>query len=272
MLFATPPGCALLLEHEVDRIAVDNRRVTSVTTSSGRSFTAKRYISNIDPRRTAELAGERWFGRDEKRLRYDYSCGTFTMYLAVKGLDLREHGFGSHNVWHYPNADLDRQYDDQLVRHDLSNPWLFMSTPTLHSPEPGLCPPGEQVLEVATALDHARFERLRRTDRRAYNREKKRLVETVLDVIEARYVPRLRSHLSLRVAGTPVTNERFCRAPQGNSYGAALTPANMGGLRGPYQSAVDNLWLANATAGHPSVAGAAGAGARLYELLTGDTV
>jgi phytoene dehydrogenase-like protein len=64
-------------------------------------------------------------------------------------------------------------------------------------------------------------------------------------------------------------NERFCRAPAGNSYGAALVPANMQPGRGPYRSrAADNLWLANATAGFPSVAGAIGAGVRLHEDLT----
>ena len=263
----TSPGCALLLEHDVERIHVERGRVVSVATTNGQTFRARRYVSNVDPRRTAELAGEAWFARDRRRLRYEYSCGTFTMYLAVKGIDLRDHGFGSFNVWHYPHADLDRMYDDQLVRHDLSNPWLFMSTPTLHSREPGLCPEGEQILELATAVDHARFERMRREDRRAYNREKKRIVDGLLEIVESRYVPRLREHLSLRIAGTPATNERFCRAPAGNAYGAALVPANVGIGRGPYQSAVENLWLANATAGFPSVAGAVGAGMRLYEQL-----
>jgi all-trans-retinol 13,14-reductase len=268
------PGCALLLEHEVQRIGVEHGRVVSVATKNGKTFTAERYVSNIDPRATAKLTGPSairdLFAQDRRHLEYEYSCGTFTLYLAVKNLDLREHGFGSFNVWHYPHADIDRMYDDQLLRHDLSDPWLFMSTPTLHSGEPGLCPDGEQILELATAVDHARFARLRSTDRRAYNREKKRIVETILDLVEARYVPGLRDHLSVRLAGTPATNERFCRAPAGNSYGAALTPANMGAERGPYRSAVENLWMANATAGFPSVAGAAGAGMRLYEQLSGE--
>ncbi|MBL9022539.1 MAG: NAD(P)/FAD-dependent oxidoreductase [Myxococcales bacterium] len=261
------PGCRLLLEHEVARIHVERGNVTGVTTAGGQTFTARRYVSNVDPQLTARLAGERWFEKDTRRLDYEYSYGTLTLYLAVRGIDLREHGFGSFNVWHYPHADIDRLYDDQLLRHDLSNPWLFLSTPTLHSGAPGLCPPDEQILEVATVMDHDRFARLRREDRRAYNREKKAIVAGVLDIIESRYVPELRRHLSVRVAGTPATNARFCRAPLGNSYGAALVPANMRPGRGPYRSAVENLWLANATAGFPSVAGAIGAGVRLYEDL-----
>ncbi len=266
------PGCALLLEQEVSRIHVEGGRVTGVSTRTGQRFTARRYISNVDPRRTAALAGEHHFRRDAGRLRYEYSAGTFTMYLAVKGLDLREHGFGSFNVWHYPHEDLDRLYDDQLVRHDLSNPWLFLSTPTLHTDEPGLCPPGHQLLHVATCCDHARFAALRARDRRAYNREKKRLTDTILDILEARYVPGLRERLALRITGTPATNERFCRAPAGNSYGAALVPENVTVARRPYRTSLDNLWMVNATAGLPSVAGAIGAGARLYRELTGDVV
>lgn len=261
------PGCVVLTEHEVERIETSRGNVTAVTTVNGKRLTARRYISNADPRATARLAGD-------ERLSdaYEYSCGTFTMYLGVRGIDLREHGFGSFNVWHYPHDDLNRLYDDQLIRHDLSNPWLFLSTPTLHSDAPGLCPPGDQILEVATACDYQRFATLRRVDRRGYNLEKKKIRDRILDVIAESYVPRLRSHLVMRVTGTPATNARFCLAPEGNSYGAALTPRNMGPHRKPYRSSLANLWLANATAGLPSVAGAIGAGVRLYEELSGDTL
>jgi all-trans-retinol 13,14-reductase len=261
------PGCAVLLEHEVTRIETDGGRVTGVLTRNGERFTAQRYISNADPRLTARLAGREHFEADRRRLEYEYSCGTITLYLGLRGIDLRDHGFGSFNVWHYPHEDLNRQYDDQLLRHDLSNPWLFLSTPTLHSDAPGLCPPGDQILEVATACDHGRFAALRKRDRRAYNAEKKRIRERILDILEATYVPKLRDHLVMRVVGTPATNERFCRAPAGNSYGAVLTPANVGPGRRPFRSSLENLWLVNATAGFPSVAGAIGAGMRLHGEL-----
>lgn len=170
-------------------------------------------------------------------------------------------------MWHYPDADLDRIYDDQLVRNNLGNPWLFMSTPTLHSAAPGICPAGEQILEIATSCDHAHWSRLRANDRRAYNQAKKVVRETILDVVEAAYIPRLRDHLVLRVCGTPATNERFCRAPAGNSYGAALTPKQVGMARGPYRTSLENLWVVNATAGFPSVAGALSAGVKLHDQL-----
>jgi phytoene dehydrogenase-like protein len=240
--------------------------------ANGKRLTAQRYISNVDPRETTRLAGVQHFENDKRRLDYDYSCGTFTMFLGLRGIDLREHGFGSFNVWHYPHEDINRIYDDQLVRHDLSDPWLFLSTPTLHSDEPGLCPPGDTILEVATACDYGRFATMREGDRRAYNVEKKKIRERILDILDAKYIPNIREHLVMRVTGTPVSNARFCRAPEGNSYGAALSPRNMGIHRKPFKASLDNLWMVNATAGFPSVAGAVGAGMRLYEELTGDRV
>ena len=122
---------------------------------------------------------------------------------------------------------------------------------------------------MATACDYRRFADLRQRDRRAYNLEKKKIREGLFDVLEQHYVPRLREHLVMRLTGTPATNARFVWAPEGNSYGAALTPRNMGPQRRPFRSALDNLWLVNATAGFPSVAGAIGAGMRLHAELAG---
>jgi all-trans-retinol 13,14-reductase len=269
------PGCDLLLQHTVDRIHVERGRagrVSGVTTTNGAKFTADRYISNADPRVTMRLCGEVALARDDnKRDEYEYSCSTFTMYLAVKGIDLREHGFGSHNVWHYPHDDIGRMYRDQLERHDLSDPWLFMSTPSLHSEANGsasICPPDHQLLEICTACDYQRFAELRAKDRRAYNQEKKKIRDRILEIVSDSYVPMLRDHLALRVTGTPATNARYCRAPEGNAYGAALVPEHVTLERRPRRTSLDNLWLANATAGMPSVAGAIGAGVRLAREMT----
>src|SRR6185503_8950453 len=154
---------------------------------------------------------------------YEYSGGTLNLFLGVRGLDLRQHGFGSFNVWHYPGDDINAMYARQNRAHDYSDPWLFMSTPTLHTGAPGLCPPDEQILEIITSADYSHFKALRDRDRRQYNQEKKRLRDHILELVEKCYVPDLRRHLTLRVTGTPASSERFCRAPQGNAYGSALS-------------------------------------------------
>ncbi len=268
--FTRLPGCEMKLGTTVSRIHLDRGRVAGIETATGERYTAERYVSNMDPARTWEMVGRRHVSRAEwNSTRYEYSCATFTMYLGVQGIDLREHGFGSHNVWHYPHSDIGRMYKDQLVRHDLSDPWLFMSTPSLHTDEPGICPPGHQILELCTACDYQHMAELRERDRRAYNVEKKKIRDRILAIVERDYVPKLREHLTMRVTGSPATNARYCRAPKGNSYGAALTPANVTLARKPVQTSLGNLYLANATAGMPSVSGAIGSGVKLAREMRG---
>lgn len=262
------PGCMLRLRSQVERILTANGRVVGVRTGDGQTYTARRYISNVDPRRTLELAGQQAFPPGyQKSLQYEYSCGTLNLYLGVRGLDLRQHGFGSFNVWHYPSDDINAIYKRQNQAHDFSEPWLFMSTPTLHTGAPGLCPPGEQILEIVTSADYGHFKQLRDRNRRQYNQEKQRLRDHILQLVEQRYVPELRRHLVLRVMGTPATSERFCGAPQGNAYGSALTPKNVR-TRVPYATPLPNLWLVGATAGHPSIGGTVMAGLELAEQLS----
>ena len=69
----------------------------------------------------------------------------------------------------------------------------------------------------------------------------------------------------MKVVGSATTNARFCWAPEGNAYGAALTPASL--RRVPFQTPYPNFFLCNATAGWPSVCGAVGSGMRLFDEL-----
>jgi phytoene dehydrogenase-like protein len=261
-------GCAILLNTEVTGLDVARGRVIGVHTRDGKTLTAQRYISNVDPRRTAQLVGTLNLPSEYRaRLDYPYSSGNITLYLGVRGIDLRAHGFGSWNVWHYPHDDINAIYKRQLEREDYRDPWLFMSTPTLHTDAPGLCPPGEQILELATSAPHAPWRKLRDTDRRAYNLAKKRVRDRLIEVVEQQYIPGLSKHLAIRVMGTPATNERFCRAPAGNAYGVALTPEFVGPSRLPAETPLPNLWMVGATAGYPSVAGTVRAGLELHARL-----
>jgi phytoene dehydrogenase-like protein len=121
-------------------------------------------------------------------------------------------------------------------------------------------------MHVATHAAYPEWRALRDRDRRGYHLEKKRLREHLLDVIEARFIPGLRDHIDVFALGTPTTNERFVRAPHGNAYGTELTPENVTRNRRPMQ-ALENLWMVNASAGWPSVAGTVGSGRRLARQL-----
>jgi len=271
------PGCAVEYQAEVCGFELEGDAIRAVRTRDGRTFTARTFIANFDPKACVAMIGpERFPKAFRKKVDYDYSVSSYTLYLGVKGLDLREFGFGPWNVWHYPHLDINRAYHAQAVEGDLSDPWLFLSTPSLYSqsehPDARICPEGEQILEAVTVCAYEPFRTLRASDRAAYRRRKKAVAECILDVLETHYVPGLRRHLVKKVAGTPATNERYLRAPRGNIYGSALTPANINFRRLKFLTPVSNLYFTGASAEFPSIGATIAGGSRLYTHLTGDPV
>jgi len=204
-----------------------------------------------------------------KPLKYEYSQTALTVYLGLKGIDLREHGFGRHNTWHLEQWDMNETWEQEM-RQDWSRPWVFMATPSLHTTEPGTCPPGGQILELATTANYDYFRELRDHDIRAYRRQKKEVEDRMIDIVEQHHVPNLRKHIALHVAGSPTTNEDFCWAPRGHAYGQHLTPGNMGLGRLKAKTPWKNFHWCNAASGYPGVNGTIGTGMELYMRLTGD--
>jgi phytoene dehydrogenase-like protein len=249
-------------------VAIDavGDRVIGVRTSDGALLRARRYVSNADPRRTASLLGPRAAGELlGSCLDYEYSSATFGLHLGLSGIDLREHGLGSFRLWHYPHADLDAVHARQ-ARGDLDDPWLLVSSPTLHGGGEGLAPPGGHILHVSTTTAYAPFAVLKAADPVAYAESKRRIEQRLLEVIEQRYLPRLRDHIVVQFAASPTTIERLAGAPAGNGLGAALTPAHVLD-RVPSETPLENLFLCNASTGWPSVAGTLEAGLHLYRQL-----
>jgi phytoene dehydrogenase-like protein len=264
------PGCHVYYETEVVGFDVDGERVRAVCTADGRTFAAPRIVCNMDPQAASHLIGRERFSRETLApLSYDYSLTAVTVYLGLRGIDLRDHGFGRHNVWYLGQWDVNRIWRDAMAG-DWSRPWMFMATPTLHTPEPGTAPPGGSILELATGASYDAFRRLRQADRRAYLRAKNAVRDRLMDLVEQHFVPGLRRHVVVKVAGSPTTNEAFCMAPRGNSYGQHLTPANMGLGRLRARTPWENFFWCNAASGYPGVNGTIATGMHLYMDLTGD--
>ncbi len=263
-------GCHIYYEQEVTAVHTEGERVAAVATRDGKTFTAPTIICNADPQKMAGLIGLDKFPAPERApLQYEYSHTALTVYLGLGGIDLREHGFGRHNTWHLEQWDMNQIWDEAM-RQNWSRPWVFMATPSLHTPEPGTTPPGGQILELATTANYDYFRELRTRDLREYRKQKKALENRLIDIVEQHHVPDIRKHIALHVAGSPTTNEDFAWAPRGHSYGQHLTPANMGLGRLKAPTPWKNFFWCNAASGYPGVNGTIGTGMELYMRLTGD--
>lgn len=263
-------GCHIYYESEVRAVEVAGKRVQSVTTQDGKVFRAPLILCNADPQKMAGLIGwEKFPLASQKPLRYDYSLTALTVYLGVRGLDLRDYGFGAHNTWHLEQWDLNRAWEEAMSQN-WSRPWVFLATPTLHTSEGGTSPEDGQILELATAANYDYFRHLKDTDRAGYVNQKKALRDRLIDIVSQHHVPPLRQHVNLRVTGSPTTNEDFCWAPRGHAYGQHLTPQNMGQGRLQATTPWKNFFWCNAASGYPGVNGTIGTGMQLYMDLTGD--
>jgi phytoene dehydrogenase-like protein len=271
-------GGKILFNQEVTQFKVLNRTIVGVqtidrVTYQTHEFSGKTVICNMDPKKAAKMIGLEQFSRTLRhKLDYDYSPSNFMAYCVVKDLDLRNFGFGKWNLFHTGHQDLNEAFRQMYERHDYSNPSFAITTPTLLTEARRDCPEDCQIIEFLTVADYEYFKTLQGISRKAYSQKKEEILDAILDVVEAQYVPNLRQHLVFKIAGSPTTNERFCWCPHGNSYGSSLTPRNMGLGRLNYNSSLQNFYFCNASSGYPGFAATFWTGAILYQHLSGDEI
>lgn len=264
-------GCHIFYETPVSKINTEGEKVTSVETENGKTFTAETYICGADPQNSAKhlIGWDKIPQKFRKALSYEYAPAGIMMYLGVKDLDLKKHGFGSFNIWHLEQWDMNKMWKEQL-EGNFENPWMFISTATLHTPEGGVAPEGMEIMEVATLADYESFRKAKDEDPKKYREMKMKVADKLLDLIEEKYIPNFREHIALKVVGSSTTNEDFVRAPFGTAYGSKLTPEQMGIGRLKADTPFSNLFWCNASSGFAGFHGTTSTGMNLYMKLSGD--
>jgi all-trans-retinol 13,14-reductase len=271
-------GGEVLLNQEVSNFRVTDKTVTGVeamnlTTHQTAEFTGNTVICNIDPQRAAKMIGEEKFSKKvRQKLAYEYSASNYMAYCVVKDLDLRDYGFGKWNLSHTGHQDLNEAFAQMYDRHDFSNPSFAITTPTLMTTASRDCPEDCQIVEFLTVANYDYFKQLRERDPKAYRQKKQEIFDSILDVVEANYVPNFRQHMVFDITGSPTTNERYCWCPEGNSYGSILTPRNVGLGRLNHETSLNQFYFCNASSGYPGFAGTVWTGAILYQRLSGDVI
>jgi phytoene dehydrogenase-like protein len=230
-------------------------------------------VCNFDPKVAAQMIGVEHFSASmQKKLSYDYSYSNFIVYGAVEDIDLREYGFGNWNIFHSEQLDLNDVIDDMYWRSDYSNPAFVMGSPSMMSDDETGCPKGKQLFELLTVANYSHFKQLKFRNNKDYTHKKREIYDAMVRVIERDYVPDFSKHVCLKLLGSPTTNESYSWASDGNSYGANMTPNNMGLFKLGFTTGFDNLYFCNASSGFAGFAKSFQNGAQLYELLSGDNV
>ncbi len=264
-------GCHIYYETEVTEIRTEGNRVQSVRTSDGKTFTAPQFICNMDPQKASKMIGrEKFPAEDLSQLSYEYSPAGVVIYLGLKDdIDLRKYGFGNYNIWHNEQWDMNTMWDE-MGAMNFEKPWIFLSTPTLHTSEGGVAPKGHQILEIASYTEYQPFKDAMDKSYKDYLKLKNAIADRMIAVAQERFIPNLVNHILVKVVGTSLSNEDFCCSPFGNAYGSRLIPKNISTSRLKSKTAFENLRWCNASSGWPGVYGTVVAGSNLYMELTGD--
>ncbi|MBP7057133.1 NAD(P)/FAD-dependent oxidoreductase [Candidatus Gracilibacteria bacterium] len=264
-------GCHIYYETPVNKITTENDQVTSVSTTNGKTFTAKNYICNGDPQKMAELIGiEKFPAKEQKKLAYKYSPAGVVIYLGLKDIDLKDYGFGSYNIWHLEQWDMNKTWKE-MGEVNFTKPWIFMSTPTLHTSEGGTTPsPKHQILEIAAYTEYAPFKEAKDKSYAEYGKLKLKVADRMMQIVEEKYIPNLRKHIVVQTIGTSTTNEDFVLAPFGNAYGSDMTPDQVSGPRLKAKTPFNNFFWCNASSGWGGIYGTVSTGMKLYMDLTQD--
>jgi phytoene dehydrogenase-like protein len=272
-------GGEVLYNQRVMEFIVDGNRVSGVVAenvedpSERREFFGKDIICNIDPKKAASMIGiDRFSPKVRRQLDYDYSPSNFMAYCVVKGIDLRDYGFGRSNLFHTEEPDLNVAFHKMYDCGDYSKLSFAMTVPTLLSEHRSDCPEDCQIVEFLTVANYQRFLELKIADARDYRKKKNEILDAIIDIVQRDYVPGFRDHLVFKMTGSPTTNERYCWSPAGNSYGSNMTPKNIGPGRLSYHSSLKNFYFCNASSGFAGFTGTIWTGCRLYEALGGSSV
>ncbi|MGZ7066322.1 MAG: phytoene desaturase family protein, partial [Candidatus Aminicenantales bacterium] len=135
-----------------------------------------------------------------------------------------------------------------MVRGDFTNPGfgatLYDNLYKSYSPE------GKNTLSIMTLQGFEHWEKYEADylagKKDAYNAEKLRMADILIDQAEKILLPGLRKAIEVRDAATPLTNLRYTANTRGAIYGWDQTLDNSGPSRFPQQTPVKNLYLAGA--------------------------
>lgn len=229
----------------------------------------KTIICNFDPKQAAKMIGLDNFSYKVRRaLDYDYSWSSFVLYGAVKGINLRDYGFGDWNIWHC-QEDLNKSIEAMYYEQDYSKPYFAMNCPSYFSPDQTHCLKEDSLkFELLTVGNYEYWKELKLRDHRYYYKKKQEVLDTLLDVVEEHYVPNIRKHLTLKMIGSPTSSKRFVWAPKGGCYGVNLTPRNFAFTRKlTAKTSLKNFYFCSAASGYAGFAGTIYTGMNLFDKL-----
>jgi prolycopene isomerase len=248
--FIKSHGGTILLDTTVKKILLKNGAATGVGTADGRTFEAKVVISNASPFATfGEMVEDQVLTGNylTECRKYSVSLSCFQVFLGLKTDLIRNVGIPDSEIFFERSYDPEAGYTG-AVNADVEHGGYGL---TLYDNIfEGYSPAGKNTINILTLQGYDHWEKFAKDyfagEKRAYRKEKERMAEVLIQMVEKTLLPGLSSAIEVKEIGTPLTNIRYTGHHRGAIYGWDQTVNNSGSQRIGHATPIKNLWLAGA--------------------------
>ncbi|MFA6321009.1 MAG: NAD(P)/FAD-dependent oxidoreductase [Candidatus Omnitrophota bacterium] len=228
-------GGQLLLSSKVDGLRMDGNKISSVLIGD-EEVSAKYVVSNSDPKKTFEMisGGGAVSIESLKRMQnLKPSVSAFIIYLGVKSIDWRYRS----SVWYFDMKNADSPYEKAYHNvFNVKDEYVICTFPSFH--DNSMAPVGYDSMSLIVAAPNASAE-----NNINWRLEKEAISDVIIDRVRKKVFPGL-GEIKVKVAATPKTLERYTSNSGGALYGWASIPSQIDRSIMPYNTAIDNLFLA----------------------------
>lgn len=250
-------GGQVLLQTEAVGIRMKNMAVSGVILKDGRTLPAKLVISNANVPATMRMLPQEPALSDysdtarkylEKLETYRSSLSSFIVWLGLNR-EIRGEVKG-YEIFATEHYDPQKAYQGCLACDPKR---AGIGVAIYDNAYPGYSKPGTSTVTVLTLSGYEPWKRFEADyfagRKQAYQKEKERITEELIDQAEKLVIPGLRSMIEVKEAATPLTNLRYTKNPEGAIYGYEQSLENSYMNRIKTTTPFKGLYLASAWGG-----------------------
>lgn len=243
-------GGKILIKTRAEKILVKDGAATAVTTSTGKTFTARAVVSNASPFATlGKMIDDQSLVAEylDKCKQYSVSLSSFQIFLGLKEDLVKKLGITDSEIFVETSYDPEASYK-HAVNGDVENGGFGV---TLYDNIfEGYSPAGKNTVNIMTLQGYDHWEKFegnyKSGDKRTYRQEKERMARVLIEKAEKALLPGLSPAIEVIEVGTPLTNWRYTGHHRGAIYGWDQTVNNSGAARIGHATPIKNLYLAGA--------------------------
>ena len=263
-------GGRMLLGERVTELGMRGTSAVSARTANGAEYSAKRFISNIDPSSTLKLMKPRSFMHGFNVPEYEYSNTLLVFYIGARIKDIKKTALTNGNIWYFRDENVDSRIFLDDAEFDKPPHYLYLNSHSLFSPSAAIAPEGGYAITGGVPCSYRQFAKYREGGEAVLQERLDEFKEVMLAFLDRNLVPGIAENVESFVFRTPLDNERIISAPLGNIYARRFTSANFKFV--PFQAGLTNVYFSNAHVSGPGVVSCINGASHLYKMLTGDTV